>query len=355
MKRSLFSGAVRRLTISLVAAGMLGGVLGGSVLGPGPVARAEGCAMTGPIPERITNDHDRFRLVEEGGDPFTVLLPPGYDPHDAAHRYPVLYLLHGALDDHTSWLAETDLYDFTADARNAPVIVVMPNGDPDGFWIDWRNGAYTPDRYTVTTLIPYVDAHFNTIADRRHRAIAGLSGGGGGAAVFAARHPDLVGALAAFSAGWETVAFARETTGEGAYDAGRAPVLDAVGLATTACAGNDDPFGMCGGPSDDPAWCAGYDPLSLLANYSDTAIDIYVGDGAPCDPDDVVTMATQDPTKSGEAAIFVVNQDMHRALAAAGVEHRYHAYGCGIHSWRYWQRDLHEWWPLMSGTFAGTA
>jgi len=278
-----------------------------------------------------------------------MILPPNYER--TRRRYPVLVLLDGALSDHTSWLTQTDLFAFTAglpDEQQA--IVVMPLGDRDGFWIDWHNGAVSPDRYTGDTLIPYIDANFRTLADRDHRAIAGLSSGGGGDASFAARHPDLVTAFASFSGVLGSSVATARMTGP-AYAPARAAVLNAVNLATNACAGILDPLALCGDPVTDADWCAAFDPFAMLGNYANVSIDVYVGNGVPCDPEDVTTMASQDPTKTLEAGIRVADDDQHAALVRAGVVHRYHPYDCGIHSWRYWQRDLHDWWPLMVARF----
>lgn len=65
-----------------------------------------------------------------------VLLPAGY-----AHRrrrYPVLYLLHGALDNYTSWTVKGDAERLTA---SYPLIVVMPDSGPTGDYTNWYNGG----------------------------------------------------------------------------------------------------------------------------------------------------------------------------------------------------------------------
>lgn len=58
------------------------------------------------------------------------------------------------------------------------VIVVMPQGDPFGLEFDCRNATRMWDTLYTRRLIPCVDAHYRTLADRSYRAIAGLSGGG---------------------------------------------------------------------------------------------------------------------------------------------------------------------------------
>lgn len=65
-----------------------------------------------------------------------VLLPEGYTR--SRRRYPVLYLLHGALDDYTAWTAKGDAERLTA---GLPLIVVMPDSGPGGGYTNWFNGG----------------------------------------------------------------------------------------------------------------------------------------------------------------------------------------------------------------------
>src|SRR5437764_987374 len=127
-----------------------------------------------------------------------VLLPAGYS--SGSRRYPVLYLLHGSVDDYRSWTDKGDAEHLTA---GLPLIVVMPNGGNGGFYSDWFNsGAGSPpewETYHVRQLIPWIDAHYRTVASRRGRATAGLSMGGFGAMTYPARHPDEFVAAASFS------------------------------------------------------------------------------------------------------------------------------------------------------------
>lgn len=115
-----------------------------------------------------------------------VYTPPGYS---AAQRYPVLYLLHGIGGDEDEWRrgAKPDalLDNLIADGKAAPMIVVMPNGraQPN----DRAEGnvmASAPafakfEQDLLHDLIPFIEAKFATKADREHRALAGLSMGGG--------------------------------------------------------------------------------------------------------------------------------------------------------------------------------
>ncbi|MFO0848352.1 MAG: alpha/beta hydrolase-fold protein [Gemmataceae bacterium] len=112
-----------------------------------------------------------------------VYTPPGYDT--TGRRYPVLYLQHGAGEDERGWTtqgrANFILDNLIAAKKARPMIVVMDNGYAD------RAGAppgpqrfdFRPFAEVLTAeLIPTVDAAYRTLADRDHRALAGLSMGG---------------------------------------------------------------------------------------------------------------------------------------------------------------------------------
>ncbi|HVV35596.1 MAG TPA: alpha/beta hydrolase-fold protein [Acidimicrobiales bacterium] len=123
-----------------------------------------------------------------------VYLPPGYAT--SGLHYPVLYLLHGGGGDEQDWANPHDgdirktLDDFYAADASHAVIAVMPDGN-DGNWHDYADGSFMIETYVLRYLIPYVDRHFRTIADRRGRAVDGLSNGGYGALELAAKAPDL--------------------------------------------------------------------------------------------------------------------------------------------------------------------
>ncbi len=138
-----------------------------------------------------------------------VYLPPGYD--DSRVRYPVLYLLHGAGGDERTWTerqrAHVILDNLIAEGRLAPLIVVMPYNYTRRLEAGERRrgpAAYKPDmeefpRDLIGDLIPLVEARYRVLADRRHRAIAGLSMGGGQSLAIGLTHPDMFGSVAAFS------------------------------------------------------------------------------------------------------------------------------------------------------------
>ncbi len=139
-----------------------------------------------------------------------VYLPPGYP---TGRKYPVLYLLHGIGGNHDEWRgyvhADAIIDNLIVDGRAVPMVVVMPNGRalPDDR-IPSGN-IYTPEnsagfakfeRDLLDFLIPAIDAKYSTLADREHRALAGLSMGGGQTFNFGLGHLDTFAWLGAFSA-----------------------------------------------------------------------------------------------------------------------------------------------------------
>jgi enterochelin esterase-like enzyme len=117
-----------------------------------------------------------------------VYTPPDYDD-GSGRRYPVLYLQHGAGEDERGWTtqgrANFILDNLLAEDLATPMIVVMesgyampcPPGTPFGpAFLQQMSEAF--DALLLQDLIPMVDATYRTIADREHRAIAGLSLGG---------------------------------------------------------------------------------------------------------------------------------------------------------------------------------
>ncbi|OYP33918.1 alpha/beta hydrolase [Rhodopirellula sp. MGV] len=115
-----------------------------------------------------------------------VYTPPGYS---SDQKYPVLYLLHGIGGDETEWerFATPDvLFDnLIADGKAVPMIVVMPNGRAQKN--DRAEGnifASAPafavfEKDLLNDVIPTIESRYSVNTDRQHRAIAGLSMGGG--------------------------------------------------------------------------------------------------------------------------------------------------------------------------------
>jgi len=114
-----------------------------------------------------------------------VYTPPDYQK-DIKIRYPVLYLQHGSFEDETGWSAQgyanLILDNLIAAKQAAPMIIVMDNGyaykPQDSAAINSKGRPESIfEEVMIHEIIPMMDAKFRTLADRNHRAIAGLSMG----------------------------------------------------------------------------------------------------------------------------------------------------------------------------------
>ncbi len=124
------------------------------------------------------------------GDPFQrplwIYLPPGYD--ESEKRYPTIYMLQGFTGQLDMWRNRSpwrknfpEMADELFARREAPPCILV--------WVDcWTS--------LCDEIVPWVDAHYRTLARREHRGIAGKSSGGYGAMITPMLRPDLWGGLA---------------------------------------------------------------------------------------------------------------------------------------------------------------
>ncbi|MFH7002066.1 sialate O-acetylesterase [Flavobacterium bizetiae] len=145
----------------------------------------------------------------------TVYTPPGFNKKK---KYPVLYLLHGIGGDEKEWLnggnPQIILDNLYAEGKIEPMIVVMPNGR--AMKDDSASGnIMAPDKVQAFSvfeqdllkdLIPFIQKKYPVIKDREHRAIAGLSMGGGQSLNFGLGNLDQFAWVGAFSAAPNTKA-----------------------------------------------------------------------------------------------------------------------------------------------------
>jgi enterochelin esterase-like enzyme len=134
---------------------------------------------------------------------FAVYLPPGYETSERS--YPVLYLLHGAGDDQTGWVQFGEVLNITdkaiADGIATPMIIIMPDANTGrrGYFNDIK-GDWNYEDFFFQELVPYVEKKFRIKSEKRFRAIAGLSMGGGGSFMYALHHPEMFSSSCPLSA-----------------------------------------------------------------------------------------------------------------------------------------------------------
>jgi enterochelin esterase-like enzyme len=216
--RNLTSGLPGLLALSVVLTA--GGALPASAGTPSkPILKQSNDAATltaapaGFDTRRDSGDHGRVEPVEYDSKTVGVkrkaliYSPPGYS---SSEKVPVLYLLHGIGDDETGWTkkgaAAAILDNLYADKKIVPMLVVMPNGrasadpppaNPFGGNAFQAYAHFEDD--LLKDLIPYVESHYSVVADREHRALAGLSMGGGQSLNFGLKHLDTFSWVGGFS------------------------------------------------------------------------------------------------------------------------------------------------------------
>ncbi|WP_276391402.1 alpha/beta hydrolase [Eudoraea chungangensis] len=139
--------------------------------------------------------------ILKGERKYAVYLPPDYEASNRS--YPVLYLLHGAGDDQTGWVQFGEVLHITDKAiregKATPMIIIMPDANTGkrGYFNvgDWRYEDFFFDE-----LIPFVESKYRIKKNKRYRAVAGLSMGGGGTFMYALHRPDMFSSACPLSA-----------------------------------------------------------------------------------------------------------------------------------------------------------
>lgn len=260
----------------------------------------------------------------------SVLLPVGYDdPANDDRTWPILWLLHGVGDDHTSWLNNADVEALTA---GLPLVVAMPEAGKNtnaGWYSDWVSGPAW-ETFHLDELLPIVEERFDAGRSRQRRVVAGLSMGGFGAMSYAARHPDLWSATAAFSGAVHTTM----------ADAGGALVFDTLQSFGTP---REEVWGPY--PANRVIW-QGHDPVHLASNLRPLGdVRLRTGNGVVCQGDNP-------QSASFEAGVYLMNVAFHDRMAALGVAHDWFDRGCGTHEWHHWEADLAATLPAFMAVLA---
>ena len=239
-----------------------------------------------------------------------VYTPPDYDLKPKA-RYPVLYLQHGSGEDETGWIrqghANFILDNLIAAGKSKAMIIVMDNGyamkagatvppltpgtQPGFPAMIQRSQALTAafEDVVISDLIPMIDHTYRTIADRDHRAMAGLSMGGAQTMQVTMNHLDTFSYIGGFS-----------------------------GAARVAAGSKFDPKTAYNGAMSDPA--AFEKKVHLL----------WVGVGT-AEPERMHTGLTA----------------FHAALDEAGIKHIFYESPGTAHEWQTWRRDLNDFAPRL--------
>jgi S-formylglutathione hydrolase FrmB len=258
------------------------------------------------------------------GRPASLLLltPAGFST-TSPRRWPVLMLLHGADDGPSSWTREAALVERSADLD---ALVVLPEAGTVGFYTDWQRPDATgsPPRWERFHLdeVPHVlDAGYRAGPTR---AVAGVSMGGYGAIVYAAKRPGMFAAAASYSG-------LLHITRRGM------PAFIAAMLLRE----REQRHALWGSPRRDRARWVANDPYHLAERLRGTALYLSWADGRPPASDDV-------PPGSGmlERWVSPTTESFVARLTALGIPATV-SHGPGAHEWPTWRRELERSWPFL--------
>jgi S-formylglutathione hydrolase FrmB len=228
-----------------------------------------------------------------------VVLPNSYAKSKSA--YPVLYLLHGAYGHFNDWLSKTPNKDLVKDlADQYDLIIVMPEGETFSFYLDSPvNFGSQFETFITKEVVGTVDKTYRTIADKRARAITGLSMGGHGALYLSAKHPELFCAAGSMSGAVDmSVMLNRESS---------AQVIQLMQPVFGDQSGNQDMY-------------LKYAVLRMVDTIKANKLPLIID----CGVDDF---------------LIEPNRELHRRLLYNKVEHDY-TERPGAHTWEYWENAL---------------
>lgn len=354
----------------MVRRALLGMVLalaacGGGGPGDDPAPAGDGAASTLPPPPATTNDNiespfcllapepqagatevGRERLSQRSLDitlesaaaksqqHIVVVLPENYDSSGAT-RYPVLYLLHGALG------GPRDYFDHGIEALvgGLPLIVVTPNsGSGNGYADSYGSVIGTGDDPTawethhLREVLPFVEANFPVRRDRAGRAIAGISMGGHGTLYYAGAHPELFTAAASISGAVDLTRDYPYYPVE-QYATNVSSVVPGLGPAGYCTYGD---FALQHG-----IWLD-HDSPYVAANLRGIELWMSCGGGQP-DGVPYVNSAV-DPV---ELEVCEMTENLMNALDAQGIAYTADLYDRGTHDWSFWVVEIERMLPWL--------
>lgn len=261
--------------------------------------------------------HDALTMHSEilnGERKYAVYLPPDYET--SARHYPVLYLLHGGGDDQTGWVQFGEVLHIADKAilagKATPMVIVMPdaNSGRRGYF-NSIDGEWRYEDFFFDEFIPHVEQEFRIKGEKRYRAVAGLSMGGGGSFMYALHRPDMFSSAAPLSAstGPLTIEALRQRLGRGGVEV----------TATT---------------EELEAYLSQHSAVELVKNLPEEqkkAVRWYID----CGDDDF---------------LFEGNSLVHIEMRKAEIPHEFRIRDGG-HSWTYWRESLPEVLDFVSQAF----
>lgn len=266
-------------------------------------------AQTGKVYDNLSMKSEILNMDRK----YAIYLPPDYETSERS--YPVLYLLHGAGDDQTGWVQFGEILDIADKAIKSgdatAMIVVMPDANTGqrGYFNDIKN-KWRYEDFFFEEFMPYVEKNYRIKGEKRYRAIAGLSMGGGGTFVYALHHPELFSSACPLSASCGPLRMEdmkRYTSRPGMHDATEAEI---------------------------ETYFKKHSVTEMMKNMPDDqkkAVHWFID----CGDDDF---------------LYEGNSLVHIAMRKNEIPHEYRVRD-GVHSWTYWRASLPVVLSFVSDTF----
>ncbi len=265
-------------------------------------------SQTGKVYDNLSMNSEILKMERK----FAVYLPPDYETSERS--YPVLYLLHGSGDDQTGWvqfgeirhIADKAILEGSATA----MIVVMPDANTGQRGYTNAPGNWNYEDFFFEEFMPYVEKEFRIKPEKRYRAIAGLSMGGGGTFYYAMHRPDLFSSACPLSA--STGPSSREDVKNQMQRRGMSNITEA----------------------DMDKWYSQYSVLELIKNMPDDqkkAVRWFID----CGDDDF---------------LYEGNSLVHIAMRKSEIPHEFRVRDGG-HNWTYWRESLPTVLSFISDAF----
>ncbi len=156
-------------------------------------------AQTGKVFDKVSMTSNILKSERN----YAVYLPPDYETSN--RDYPVLYLLHGSGDDQTGWVQFGEVLHITDKAiqkgKATPMIIIMPDAKTGQLgYFNKMKGDWNYEDFFFKELMPHVEKKYRIKSEKKYRAIAGLSMGGGGSLIYALHRPELFSSACPLSA-----------------------------------------------------------------------------------------------------------------------------------------------------------
>lgn len=249
---------------------------------------------------------------------YSMYLP--YDYEQSTRSYPILYLLHGFTDDEGGWTQYGEVKKIAdsmmGDVNVTDMIIAMPDGGVS-LYVNSYDGKVQYEDFFIKEFMPTVEAEYRVRAQKRFRAVAGLSMGGHGTLMYAIKYPELFAAAAPLSA---AVIKSEDLVKipQGNYDGYHGPVYGkgnvGEGRLTDHYKANSTLFLV---ESTDP------EKLKTVRWYID------------CGDDDFLIKG---------------NMALHALMLDKGIPHEFRVRD-GAHNWTYWRASLPEVLKFVSASF----